>query len=118
MLTRRIALLFHFNLARGADDSAVQHLQASALVGFRLFVTQVFWLEVAVGTSGYQARDTIFDATLEEHAHSVAYLLGLGIELYQSGRFTIDIRTNIGFAEYKNGFSSSFLQGLIGLNWY
>jgi len=118
MLHRRIALLFHLNLARGTDDGAVQHLHAVALVGFRLFVTRVFWFELAGGTSGYQARDTLFGDTLEERSSSFAYLLGLGVEIYQGEQFTFDIRANVGFAEYQSGFSASFLQGLVGLNWY
>ncbi len=118
MLHPRIALLFHLNVARGSDAGAIQHLHASALVGLRLFVTGAFWFELAVGTSGYQARDTVFDTVLEEHAHARVLLMGAGIELYQGRGFTCDLRGNLGWASYQRGFEANFLQGLLGLNWY
>jgi hypothetical protein len=117
MLHRRVGLLVHLNLARGTEG-ATQSLHASALIGARMFVTPVFWFEIAVGTSGYQERDTIDDRTLEEHAHSFAWMLSGGIEFYQSERFTIDLRGGLTSASYNNEFSARVLQGLIGLNWY
>lgn len=118
MLLPRVALLFHLNLARGSDGGAVQHFHAQALIGFRLFVTRVFWAELAAGTSGYSARDTLFGGTIESRAHSFAGFLGMGIEIYQGKTFTFDLRGNIGVADFPGSFEASYLQGLIGLNWY
>ena len=90
--------------------------QTAGLVGAQFWVTPQIWLKGAIG-SGHLTLSNNFGEAIDQSDDGGAAMIAAGVEVLQSGNFTLDIQLRAGAVAYENE-TMSMSALTLGANWY